>query len=232
MKYPDEFDTSSFPAGKQIAVSRAVGIATMVVFLLIVIACGLLLWMQKSTHIHPFLISINDITGRWEIVGHHHTETKEITTTQSLQESVIGKFLEYRFTITNNDAFNSKLWQLCDRETDCNPEIKSDSEQNSCVLFCLSSDGVYNDFVTNIVPKYQSQVSAGETWTIDMSSVNMLPVGQIVSSGGTWQIRITVYSNVLGPMNILAYANIAQNLDLYPKTMGYYVEEFNAYKIN
>ena len=95
MKYPDEFDTPTFPAGKQIAVTRVMSIAVMSVFLLILFACGLLLWVQKSVHVHPFLISINQVTGQWEIVGHQHSDVKEMTTVQSLQESVIGKFLEY-----------------------------------------------------------------------------------------------------------------------------------------
>ena len=102
MKYPDDFDTPTFPAGKQISASRAVSIAVMVVFLLILFACGLLLWVQKSVHVHPFLVSINEITGQWEIVGHQHTDVKQMTTVQTLQESVIGKFLEYHFFVTDD----------------------------------------------------------------------------------------------------------------------------------
>jgi glucan phosphorylase len=48
LKYPDEFETPTFPAGKQVAVTRAVSVAIMSVFLLILFACGLLLWAQKS----------------------------------------------------------------------------------------------------------------------------------------------------------------------------------------
>lgn len=228
MRYPDEFDTSSFPAGKQIAVSRIVGIATMVVFLLIIVSCGLLLWVQKSAHIHPFLVSVNDITGRWEIVGHHHTETREITTTQSLQESVIGKFLEYRFRITDDELFNENIWRACDRTVECTPE----NNAVACLLYCLSGDKLYTDFVSNVVPGYQGRVTQGEMWTADMSSVQMLPIGEITTAGGTWQVRMTVRSTLLGPIKILAFATVAQDLTLYPKTLGYYVKEFNAYKIN
>lgn len=232
MKYPDDFDTSTFPAGKQIAVTRTVGIAVMVVFLLIIFACGLLLWAQKSAHIHPFLVSINNITGRWEIVGHHHNDIKEIPTTQLLQESVIGNFLEYRFLITNDDAFNSRVWQVCDRNTNCSTENKNPTTPETCALFCLSGDDAHTTFITKLVPYYQERFLMGEILVPNMTSVKMFPVGQITDTGGTWQIRMNIQSSMVGNIEILAYANIARNLDMYPKTLGYYVADFNAYKIN
>lgn len=252
MRYPDDFDTSSFPAGKQISVSRAVGIAIMVVFLLIICACGILLWAQKSAQIHPFLISINNITGQWQVVGHHHHDTKEITTTQALQESVIGKFLEYRFWITDVPVFNDNIWALCDRKTDCNPENKKgldaqvcqemgldvetcatiDMKTETCSLYCLSGDGLFSDFISDVIPAYQEYVQSGETWTPDMSSVQMLPMGDITEMGGVWQIRMTIKSSLHGSIQILAYANVLNNPELYPKTLGYYVADFNAYKLN
>ncbi|MFQ6729912.1 MAG: VirB8/TrbF family protein [Alphaproteobacteria bacterium] len=252
MRYPDDFDTSSFPAGKQISVSRAIGIATMVVFLLIIFACVFLLWAQKSAHVHPFLVSINNITGRWEIVGHHHSDTKEITTTQALQESVIGKFLEYRFWITDDAVFNDNIWQTCDRTKDCNPENKKglsaqvchemgldsetcatiDMKTETCALYCLSGNNLHSDFVSDIVPTFQAYAQAGDTWVPDMSSVHMLPIGKITETGGVWQIRMTINSKLYGAIHVLAYANVLRSLDFYPKTLGYYVAEFNAYKIN
>jgi hypothetical protein len=50
--------------------------------------------------------------------------------------------------------------------------------------------------------------------------------------GGTWQIRLTINSNLYGAIQILAYANVLNSLEMYPKTLGYYVADFNAYKIN
>lgn len=252
MRYPEDFDTSSFPAGKQISVSRAIGIAIMIVFLLIIFACGFLLWVQKSAHIHPFLVSINNVTGQWQIVGHQHHGIKEITTTQALQESVIGKFLEYRFWVTDDTIFNENIWALCDRRIDCNPENKKglapetceemgldidtcatiDMKTETCSLFCLSGDGLFSNFVSNIIPTYKEFAHSGETWIPDMSSVQMLPIGPITGMGGVWQIRMTIKSKLYGPIQILAYANILNSLELYPKTLGYYVADFNAYKIN
>lgn len=251
MKYPDEFDTSTFPAGKQIAVSRIIGIVTMIVFLLIIFACVLLLWTQKSAHVHPFLVSINNITGQWEVVGHQHTDVKEITTTRALQESTIGKFLRYRFWITENQTLNAGIWRTCNRKIDCNPENKKgvpddickklnlDSETcakidlstEACALYCLSGDNVHRIFTSNIMPKYTERATIGEVWTPDMSSVQILPVDQVTENGGTWQIRMTIKSSIHGSMRILAYASISRNLTMYPKTLGYYVVDFNAYRI-
>ncbi len=232
LEYPDEFETSTFPAGKRIAVARAMSIAIMVVFMLIVLACVFLLWVQKSAHVHPFLVSINNITGQWSIVGHQHTDIKEFTTAQTLQESVVGKFMRYRFLITDNSAFNTMLWQECDRSIDCNPSNKTDWESNICAFYCLSGDDEYNEFVANIVPGYQERMGMGETWSLDMSSLQMTPIGGFAEKGGVWQVRATINSNMFGPINILAYVNVGQNMGAYPETLGYYVSDFNAYKIN
>lgn len=231
MKYPDEFETPTFPAGKQIAVTRAMSVAIMVIFLLILCACGLLLWVQKSVHVHPFLVSINQITGQWEIVGHQHTDVQEMTTVQTLQESVIGKFLEYHFFVTDDGIFNANIWQACDRKTACNPATQEMASE-TCALYCLSSDEVHDNFTKNIVPQYQQRFAQGEMWTLDTKSLELTPISDITPGGGTWQIRATINSNLFGAIKILAYANVSQNLELYPQTLGYYVADFNAYKIN
>ena len=231
MKFPDEFDTPTFPAGKQIAITRAVSIAIMVVFLLILFACGLLLWVQKSVHVHPFLVSINQITGQWEIVGHQHSDIKEMTTVQSLQESVIGKFLEYHFFVTDDAVFNANIWASCERKTACTPD-KTGRGSEMCALYCLSSDEEHTKFTTSIIPQYQQMFINGEMWNIDIKSLEMTPISEITSAGGTWQIRATINSNLFGPIKILAYANVMQGTELYPQTLGYYVAEFNAYRVN
>ena len=231
MKYPDEFDTPTFPAGKQIAVTRVMSIAVMSVFLLILFACGLLLWVQKSVHVHPFLVSINEITGQWEIVGHQHTDVKQMTTVQTLQESVIGKFLEYHFFVTDDAAFNANIWLGCNRAVACTPD-KVGRGSEMCALYCLSGDEEHKNFEKNIVPQYQKMFANGEMWTLDAKSVELTPISEITSAGGTWQIHATINSNLFGPIKILAYASVLQNTELYPQTLGYYVENFNAYRIN
>ena len=129
MRYPDEFNIPTFPAGPRIASSRTLSIAIMTVFFLILCSCGLLLWVQRSVHVHPFLVSINGITGNWEIIGHQHGAMREMSTTQTLQESVIGKFIRNWFWIADNTDLNTARWNKCDRAADCTPENKTALKQ-------------------------------------------------------------------------------------------------------
>lgn len=233
MDYPSGFDTPAFPAGKRIAALRVFCVAIMVVFLLIVFACGMLLWVQKSAHVHPFLISINDVTGQWQVVGHQHGKYKEISTAQTLQESVLVKLLQNWFTITGDDATNSTLWQSCDRDIECRGENKKISEFEKCAIYCLSAEDVYDDFVQVTIPDYQARVTAGEMWIMDMPSLQILPIEEPNFNGGTWQIRANVFSNLFEmPMQMLIYANVSRDTNLYPQTMGYYISKINVYRIN
>ena len=40
------------------------------------------------------------------------------------------------------------------------------------------------------------------------------------------------YSNISAPISILGYAMVEREMERYPQTMGYYVSEFSAYKLN
>lgn len=232
MEYPAGFDTPTFPAGSRVAATRVVAIAIMTVFFLIVCACGLLLWAQRAATIHPFLVSIDNVTGQWMVVGHNHGRVREITTSQSLQESVIGKFIQYWFWISASDNVNAALWRSCDRDIQCNPENKTGIDTEECAIFCMAGEDIYSRFITSVVPDYQSRVVNGETWLLDMASIKTTPIGTIQDAGGMWQVRATVYSNKSGPIDILAYVRVSQNATLFPQTMGYYISDFNAYKIN
>ena len=232
MDYPDGFNTPTFPAGPRIAVSRVVGIAIMVVFLLILCACGLLLWTQRSVRVHPFLVSVNNITGQWEIVGHNHSVVREITTDRALQEATIGRFMRYWFLITANPAFNDSLWTECKRESDCNPDFKTGIETARCGLYCLSGANAFSAFLSDVVPSYRLRAAQGETWMLNASSLQFLPLESADKNAPAWQVSGTITSNISGPINILAYVKIGRDMDLYPQTMGYFVSEFNAYKMD
>ncbi len=227
-KYPDDFDTSTFPAGKPIAVSRAVGIAIMTVFLLIVFATVAVIWVQKSVHNHPFLISVNNITAQWNVIGHDHRGVKEMPVIRTLQESLLGKYIKRRFYLPGAD-----VWQFCDRKQDCNPEQIGINDSDACALFCITGDTEYKEFMENVVPEYLTYLANGENWAVDMSGIQMLPVSQLSEFGGIWQVKFTIYSNKSDvSVDILAYASIVRNLEAYPQTLGYYIEDFNAYKIS
>jgi hypothetical protein len=60
----------------------------------------------------------------------------------------------------------------------------------------------------------------------------MIPIGEIKDIGGTWQVRATIITNASQQIDILAYAKVERNQDLYPQTLGYYIADFNAYKVN
>ncbi len=232
MNYPDDFNTPTFPAGPRIASVRGLAIAIMVVFALIFCACGLLLWAQRSVRVHPFLISINNITGQWDIVGHNHGAVREMSTTRALQESVLGKFIQNWFWISDNATVNDVLWRPCKRENDCMPENNTGIDTGACALYCVSGADVFADFLSDVVPNYRLRAASGETWNVDTASIQMLPMGDIVDAGGTWQIRATIYSNMSAPIAVLAYVQVSRNADAYPQTLGYYVSEFNAYRMN
>ncbi len=233
MEYPDDFNIPTFPAGPRIATSRFFGIATMVVFFLIVCMCVLVLWGQRSVRIHPFLISVDDITGQWEIVGHHHFDMHEVTTTQSLQESVLSKFLFFWFFVSADSEINQTIWsQDCVRQQDCNPKNRTGISERRCSFYCLTNDTVLSDFNHTVIPQYQAISATGSTWVLDASSVQLTPIGEILPDGGAWQIRATVTVSDSVPIDILAYAHISRDMELYPQTFGYYVSSFNAYKMN
>ena len=196
LKYPDDFDVPAFPAGRSVAVVRAVSVAVMVVFLVIAFLCGLLFWTQRSVKIHPFLVSINSITGQWDVVGHQHKEMAELSVDRALQESVIGKFLRSWFQISHDEELNHARWESCDRATECTISGNASSLTNKCGIYCVAEDGLYLQFITQIVPRYQTRVANGEVWEIDMASLQITPIGAVSAAGGMWQIRANILSNI------------------------------------
>lgn len=228
MEYPSEFDVPAFPAGRRIAVSRAMAIATMAVFLLIICACGMLLWVKRSVTIHPFLISVNNITGQWEIVGHNHFRDKQMTADRTLQESVIGKFMRAWYRVGTNAERNAANWQKCDRTTVCDRENKAGRDTNACTLYCLTDNGLYGRFTGTVMPDYMARSAAGETLSLDTSSLQMTPL----DAKGGWQVRATIKSNISAPIKILAIVRVGNDKTTYRTTLGYYVADFNAYRID
>lgn len=232
LRYPDEFEVPTFPAGKYIAFTRWVSTAILSVFLLIVFACGVLLWTQKSIKIHPFLVSIDEITGQWNIVGHKHKEQHVFSTTYTLQESVVGEFVKYWFLVSNQEKINEMLWASCERIAQCSVALNTNDVADECAIYCLSADSVYNTFLNNVVPGYKARVSNNDYLVINPDTLKMQPLGEISDMGGSWQISVDVLSTVDGaPMEIRAYAVVGRNNEIYPKTLGYYIADFNAYRI-
>lgn len=233
MEYPSDFETPAFPAGKRIAISRFMTIGVAILSLLILFMCGIIFWTSRSQSIDPFIVSIDNLTGNWTVISNSHNNAPiEYSALRSLQEAVVGKFTSNWLTISADEATNEKIWKTCDRETSCTGEKAPAYGNNECALFCAAGEKVFSKFVYDIVPDYQNRVAAGESWTVDKTTIMIEPASTISENGGTWRIRASIQSSVSGEIDIIAFAKITRNTRTYPQTLGYYVEDFNAYKIN
>lgn len=207
-------------------------IGTMIVFLLIVFLCAMVFWASRSARIHPFLISVDNMTGTWAIVGHDHGR-KTMSATRTLQESVVGNVVRDWLFISDNPAVNDALWRTCDRTADCGAgDAEIARAGRECAIYCTVSDDLFSRFVYDVIPDYQARVAAGERWVMDMDTINIAPTSDVGISGGTWRVTASVVSNISAQMNIIAYVKVARNPRLYPRTLGFYVVDFNAYKLN
>lgn len=225
LNYPDNFETPTFPAGRPVALSRTMSIGIMASLLLIAFLCVFIFWAARSRTVHPFLVSINDMTGQWSVIGHDHGE-KTITANQTLQESVLAHFIRNWFTISPNLEYNTKRWAPLPDGYDC-----ADGNPNGLIA-CSISDDLYKQFTETVLPGYETRILDGETWSISLNDLRMTPINGITPIGGIWQVYATIESNVTGPIDIIAYATIAQDKQHFPQTMGYYITDFDAYRLN
>ncbi len=228
MDYPKDFDTPTFPAGRAIAVSRTFSIWTAIVFFLIMCSCGLMLLLVRSKNNYPFLISTDPITADWTVIAYPEKD-REITATELVQENLVKKYVEYWFNIEKNSLANEALWQRCS-EADCaseqfNPTIKK------CALFCSSASDLFQNFVDNVVPRYRAKTTQNsETVQVIWQMITPPAKGRAVSN--LWQSIVTLYSSVDGYFDAVAFIELDQQYDKYPATFGWFVKNFNSYKIS
>ena len=231
MDYPENFDTQAFPSGKRVALSRFAGICTMVSLFLIIVMCVALLWIIKLRKIDPTIIYINPDRGVWEVVGKNQS-TKSVEYYYSVQQSLVGVFTQKWFTISTNPEINENLWTACNREMDCSKRVERTFRNTTkCELYCISSDSMYNKFKSSVLPLYEINVSFGERWMPSMRTLSVSPSGHITEDGGTWLVRINVQSNIKGTFSVLAYAKVGRDVNRYPQTLGYYISDFNSYRV-
>lgn len=230
MDYPNSFETPAFPAGKRIAVSRVFSVGVVALFFLIICVCGLLMWVRDGATIEPFIISIDSVTGAWSIVGHPHGQMA-YSATRTMQESVIANFTRDWFTI-GTDAENDALWKTCERESQCMSDNAPARIDKTCAIYCASGDEVFNSFILNVVPTWVDIADASGRMTVDTTSIQILPIGQISTNGGMWTVRAKLSTSFGGDMQIIAFAKVARRTSVYPRTLGYYIVDFNAYRLN
>ena len=229
--YPDNFETPAFPAGKSIAVARVAAIATGVVFALIMVACVTLVWASRSRRVHTFLIEIEN-PARWQLVGHEH-DNRTISALRAMQESVVVSYVKNRFSISANPIENDIMWSECGRDIDCAKPDERSMNARPCPIYCASAATVFAQFASDIVPDYRARADAGERWSVNTDTLRVAPMDRISDErGGTWRVLFTIVSNQSAPIKMIAYVKIARISGAYPRTMGFYVADFNAYRLD
>lgn len=223
MDYPGNFETPANPAGTRIAVSRFMAICASLMFLVIVFLCGILIWSSRSDKLVPFLISANGDSGEWSVVGRTLPDL-EYSIERTMQESVIGNFTKLWFNISIDADENNDRWQKCER-MNC-------TGGGTCAIYCAASDELFSRFMYEVLPDYQARLDNGETWSVDEKSMVILPAGMVSELGGTWQVQVNVNSNLNNLIQVKAFVKVARNNAYYPQTMGFYVADFNAYRVN
>ncbi|MBO4626183.1 MAG: hypothetical protein J5679_02830 [Alphaproteobacteria bacterium] len=231
MNYPDDFNVPTFTAGKSIAVSRVMGIGIMTGFLLIICLCIFVVWAVRSTHVEPYILATGGINDQWTIIKPGSEQpTIEMTGKQVIQESLVWKFVQQWFSISPNTDENKNMWQTsCERSKCENTNIS-----NVCGLFCSTGDSLFLRFKNDILPTYEKLATAHEYWTPVINSIRITPVGTITEFGGTWRIQMMVKRGKNETLDVLAYAKVANDpkTHINAKTLGYYIADFNAYRMN
>ncbi len=230
MVYPDDFNTSAFPAGKRVALSRTMGIWSTIAFLIIIGVCIALPWLRANQTVNPFVIYVDSMRGEWQLIG-RPLDKKDVPYYQSVQRALVGIFTEKWFTVTGNAEKNEQHWKRCSRENDCARRVPNTfANMDGCDIYCISGEGLYQKFVTDVMPLYQGYELVGEKWYVDPNKITVFPGGAITKTGGTWIARGQVYSNVNGHFDIIAYVKVAYDVARYPQTLGYYITGFSAYR--
>lgn len=228
MNYPDDFNVPNFAAGKSIAISRTMGIGIMSAFLVVLFLCGILAWTIRSVNVEPYILIPGGINDEWAVVRPGgDTPQYEMTAAQAVQQSLVWKFVQQWFTISNNGDVNANLWNDSCHRSDCDV----DDATIPCQIFCTTGDDLFHRFRNNVLPTYEKYAKSGEYWVPVTNSINITPVGGVNDVGGTWQVQMSV--SIVGgkQMHILAYAKVAKNPKIHAGDFGYYIADFNAYRV-
>lgn len=231
MNYPDDYNVPTFAAGKSIALSRAMGIGIIASFFIIICLCCLLVWTMRSVHVEPYILATGGINDQWQIIKPTGEQPEiEMTGNQIIQQSLVWKFVQQWFTISPDTDENEKVWKTSCARTDCDGTDTS----NNCAIFCDTSDALFIRFKNDILPEYKKSVTAHEYWVPDVKTIRVTPIGNIMDAGGTWRVQMSVKTSAQKNINIIAYAKVARDTKTHtnPKTLGYYIADFNAYRMN
>lgn len=229
MDYPEDFNTSAFPAGRRVALSRTVGIWIAVSLFLIVFGCIAIPWLIKNRTIDPFVIYVDAPVGEWRLVGRSDIK-RSLTYYDAVQRSVVGIFAENWFAVNSDMDINDANWAQCNRTQVCDTRIPTSSAgAQECGIYCLAGEELYQNFKTKVLPIHQAIADLGETWSLNAKTLMVMPVGSATPAGGVWKVRGHV-SGRTEAFDVIAYVTVARNLEKYPQTFGFYVSDFKAYR--
>ncbi len=253
MEYPNDYETQAFPAGASISITRVMGIAVSVVFFLIIFTCIFLIWATRSARVDPFIVSIDSDTGDWQIIENPNniyaklqpiSQSNKVTGQvfqkkhtnytpyRAMQESLIVKFAKNLFRIDNAPiAQNTVRWHACDRNTVCQSIDVPFHNDNECAIYCATNDAMFTKFLYNIVPQWTNFVQNGEYMQLLTKTIKLSPIGEITERGGNWHMHATIKTSTMGNIDIIAYIDVSRDEKTHPDTLGFYINDFNAYKI-
>lgn len=179
--------------------------------------------------VEPYILATGGINDEWRVISPgNNRPNATMSSNQVIQESLVWKFVQDWFSVSKDNNINEEIWGTSCNRDDC---IMADTG-NKCKIFCATDDAMFRRFKDDILPTYKSTSDSGEYWTPIVDSIRISPVGYVSDAGGTWRIEMSIARNNNTTFGILAYAKIAKSGKFHPSTMGYYIRDFNAYRIN
>ena len=218
----------SFPAGKTIALTRAVAIWILIVFFLIVSVCGLILLCHKMKTNYPFLVSIDPFTDDWNVITYLNETQKPKQQFEIIQEKLVNDYVIDWFTISSDNTINNSRWKKCST-AECADSRQFNPTNVDCSISCKSSELLFKEFSEKVLPQYRAMIErTGETW--GNIKKNILPI-KVTENSSKWQVHLTIQSKTQKTFNVLAFIDIERDVESYPASFGYYVKQFNSYRV-
>ena len=230
MDYPNGFNIPTFPAGKTLALSRSFSIWIAIIFFMIVAFCGFIVLGIRFKTNYPFLISVDPITDEWSVVAYPDEFKKPMQQYQIIQEKLVNDFVTDWFTISNNANINESRWSKCSVD-ECDLPEQYDPTNTECAISCKCSADVFKEF--HMVSQQYKEIENTDTWRV--LGMQILPI-TVSENASSWQVYAIIQTSNASMMkrvfNVLVFMDIARNTDgSYPATFGYYVKQFNSYRI-
>ena len=230
MDYPEDFNTSAFPAGRRIALSRTVGIWIAVSLFLIVCCCIAIPWLIKNQTVDPFVIYVNSSVGEWRLVGRSDNK-RNLPYYDTIQRALVGVFAENWFNVSSDADVNDANWAICNRAQVCDTRVPTSHNVGAeCGIYCLAGEDMYQEFKTKVLPIHTSVFETGDSWILDTKNLMIMPSGTTTKDGGVWTVKGRVLSNRFDSFDVIAYVTVLRNVEKYPQTFGFYVADFKAYR--